>query len=119
MVQRFCLLLSVVFIIAAPFGVCLGQAAYQVKTAHPRLFIEDVQELARKCDPTLSGNHGLDDDYEVVKQRADSAVQRGNIRSITNKWSMPEDLMNCGIAYLVERHRGHNARPYAEVIIKQ
>jgi hypothetical protein len=29
MVQRLCLVLSVVFIVAVPFGVCLGQAAYQ------------------------------------------------------------------------------------------
>ena len=38
---------------------------------------------------------------------------------ISNRWSIPEDLMNCGLAYLVERRAGHDARPYAEVIIKQ
>jgi len=119
MFQRFCLVLSGVFIVAVPFGVCFGQSAYQVKTTHPRLFIEDVRELARRCDPAFPGNDGLADDYEVVKQRADSAVQRGAIRSITNQWTIPEDLMNCGIAYLVERQRGREARPYAEVIIKQ
>ena len=119
MAQRLCLVSSLVFAAAVPFGVCFGQAAYEVKTTHPRLFIEDVRELARRCDPAFSGNDGLADDYEVVKQRADSAVQRGGIRSITNQWAIPEDLMNCGIAYLVERQRGHDARPYAEVIIRQ
>jgi hypothetical protein len=100
-------------IVAVPFGVSFGQAAYQVKAAHPRLFIEDVQELAQRCDGPLA------DDYEIVKQRADAAVQRGGIQYITNAWSIPEDLMNCGIAYLVERQRGRDARPYADVIIRQ
>jgi hypothetical protein len=94
MVQRFCLVSSVMFIVAVPFGVCFGQAAYQVKTSHPRLFIEDVRELARRCDPAFPGIDGLADDYEVVKQRADSAVQRGGIRSITNQWAIPEDLID-------------------------
>jgi hypothetical protein len=58
-------------------------------------------------------------DYTIVKQRADAAVQRDDIQYITNAWAIPEDLMNCGLAYLVEREKGRNARPYAEVIIKQ
>jgi hypothetical protein len=58
-------------------------------------------------------------DYAIVKQRADAAVQRGSIQGASNAWSMPEDLMNCGLAYLIERQRGHDARPYADVIIKQ
>jgi hypothetical protein len=113
MVQRFSLAASVVFIVAATWGTCLGQTTYQVKISHPRLLIEDVDELARHCDGLLAA------DYQVVKQRADRAVQRGDIRSITNQWSIPEDLMNCGLAYLVERQRGHEARAYADVIIKQ
>ena len=121
MAQRLRVLSSVAFIVAASSSVCLGQpatqeageAGYQVKTGHPRLFIEDVGELVRRCEGPLA------DDYEVVKQRADSAVQRGGVRFITNQWSIPEDLMNCGLAYLVERQRGRDAQPYAEVIIKQ
>jgi hypothetical protein len=100
-------------IATAPLNACLGQGLFQVKTAHPRLLIEDVQELARRCDGPLAA------DYAIIKQRADAAVQRGGIQYITNAWSIPEDLMNCGLAYLVERARGYNARPYAEVIIKQ
>ncbi len=94
-------------------NVCVGQATYQVKPAHPRLLIEDVREVARRCDGPLAA------DYAIVKQRADAAVQRGSIQGASNAWSMPEDLMNCGLAYLVERQRGHDARPYAEAIIKQ
>jgi hypothetical protein len=104
---------AMMLIVAVPFTVSFGEAAYQVKAAHPRLFIEDVQELAQRCDGPLA------DDYEIVKQRADAAVQRGGIQYITNAWSIPEDLMNCGIAYLVERQRGRDARPYADVIIRQ
>ena len=104
---------AIMLIVAVPFSASFGQAAYQVKAAHPRLFIEDVQELARRCDGPLA------DDYEIVKQRADAAVQRGGIQYISNAWSIPEDLMNCGIAYLVERQRGRDARPYADVIIRQ
>lgn len=94
-------------------SVCAGQVPYQVKTAHPRLLIEDVAEVARRCDGPLAA------DYAIIKQRADAAVRRGGIQYITNNWSIPEDLMNCGLAYLIERQRGHEARPYAEVIIKQ
>jgi hypothetical protein len=93
--------------------VCSGQGACQVKTSHPRLFVEDVQEMARRCDGPLA------QDYAVVKQRADEAVRRGTIAALANPWSIPEDLMNCGLAYLVERQRGRNAQPYAEVIIRQ
>ena len=97
----------------APPSVCLSQTVYQVSTAHPRLLIEDVPEAARRCDGPLAA------DYQIVKQRADDAVQRGGIQYISNAWSIPEDLMNCGLAYLIERQRGRDARPYAEVIIKQ
>jgi hypothetical protein len=111
MIQRFCVLS-----LAMALGLsnaCFAQGTYQVKTAHPRLLIEDVRELAQRCEGPLAA------DYAVVKQRADAAVQRGGIQYITNAWSIPEDLMNCGLAYLVERQKGHDARPYAEVIIKQ
>src|SRR5512138_556596 len=94
-------------------NVCLGQAVYQVKPAHPRLLIDDIGAMAQRCDGPLAA------DYAVVKQRADAAVQRGGIQYITNAWAIPEDLMNCGLAYLVEREKGRNARPYADVIIQQ
>ncbi len=104
---------AMMVIFAVPFGASFGEAAYQVKADHPRLFIEGVRELAQRCNGPLA------DDYKVVKQRADAAVQRGGIQYITNPWSIPEDLMNCGIAYLVERQKGRDARPYANAIIKQ
>ena len=95
------------------YTVSFAQAAYHIKATHPRLFIEDVKKLAERCDGPLAG------DYQVVKQRADNAVRAGHIQFISNPWSIPEDLMNCGIAHLVERHRGHDAQKYADVIIKQ
>lgn len=69
--------------------------------------------MAKNCTGPLA------DDYRIVKQRADAAVSRGDIQYLSNPWSIPEDLMNCGLAYLVERQLGHDARPYAEVILKQ
>jgi len=113
MAQRLRVMWLVVLIAATSFRACFGQALYHVKATHPRLFIEDVRELAQWCDGPLA------EDYQVVKQRADDAVQRGGIQFISNQWSIPEDLMNCGIAYLVERQRGRDTRPYADVIIKQ
>jgi len=113
MTRQFCIISLVVFIVAISFRICLGQGTYQVKLTHPRLFIEDVRELAKRCDGPLA------EDYRIVKQRADEAVKRGGIQYITNPWSIPDDLMNCGIAYLVERENGRDGRPYAETIIKQ
>jgi hypothetical protein len=111
--RRLSVVSAIMLTVAVLFGVSFAEAAYEVKAAHPRLFIEDVQELAQRCNGPLA------DDYEIVKQRAEAAVRRGNIRYITNAWSIPDDLMNCGIAYLVERQRGRDARPYADVIIRQ
>jgi hypothetical protein len=90
-----------------------ARAEYNLKTTHPRLFIEDVKKLTENCNGPLA------DDYQIVKQRADKTVKAGRIRSLSNRWSIPEDLMNCGIAYLVEREKGGNAQQYADVIIKQ
>jgi hypothetical protein len=90
-----------------------GQTPYQVKTGHPRLLIEDARALARNCQGPLS------EDYRVVKERADAAVKRGDIQYITNPWSIPDDLMNCGLAFLVERELGREHRQYADVIVKQ
>ncbi|MEN6335289.1 MAG: hypothetical protein ABFE01_13650 [Phycisphaerales bacterium] len=113
MVRRVLVTASMILAFVVPLGVCHGQDSYQVKAAHPRLFIEDVRELARRCDGPLA------EDYAIVKQRADDAVRRGSIPALSNPWSIPEDLMNCGLAYLVERRRGHEAQPYADVIIRQ
>src|ERR1019366_7776454 len=91
----------------------LAQTAYQVKTNHPRLLITDVQEVARRCEGPLA------DDYRVVKNRADAAVQRGHLEFISNKWSIPEDLMNCALAYLIEREQAREHQKYAEAITKE
>lgn len=90
-----------------------AEDAYQVKVSHPRLIVEDVAAMARRSTGPLAG------DYRVVKERADATVKRGGIEFINNPWSIPEDLMNCGLAYLVERELGHACRRYADVIIKQ
>ncbi len=37
----------------------------------------------------------------MVKERADLAVRRGGVEFLSNGWSIPEDIMNCGLAYLV------------------
>ncbi len=88
-------------------------AAYEVRAAHPRLLIEDVPAMVARCAGPLA------EDYAVVKERADAAVARHGIQYISNAWSIPEDLMNCGLAYLVERARGGDAQKYADVIIQQ
>jgi len=94
--------------VAAP-----GQNAYQLKPNHPRLFIDNVPEMVKNCSGPLAG------DYQVVKERADNAVRRGEIEFIANPWSIPEELMNCGLAYLVERELGHDHLRYARAIVKQ
>lgn len=109
MIRRLCVISLMVLI----YTVSFARAAYHIKATHPRLFIEDVKELAGRCDGPLA------DDYQVIKQRADNAVRAGRIQSLSNSWSIPEDLMNCGIAYLVEHHKGRDAQKYADVIIKQ
>jgi hypothetical protein len=86
---------------------------YVVKSGHPRLIIEDVSEIARRCGESLAP------DYNLVKERADAAVKRGGIEFISNPWAIPEDLMNCGLAYLVERELHHDCKRYADAIVKQ
>ncbi|HVY71099.1 MAG TPA: hypothetical protein VHH73_14300, partial [Verrucomicrobiae bacterium] len=86
---------------------------YEVKPAHPRLLIEDVKTIATRASGPLA------EDYRVVKQRADEAVRRGGMEYITNPWAIPEDLMNCGLAYLIERAAGRESEKYADVIVKQ
>jgi hypothetical protein len=84
-----------------------------VKPNHPRLIVEGVPTMAQRCLGPLA------EDYRVVKERADAAARRGDAEFISNPWSIPEDLMNCGLAFLVERQLGHESRQYADVIIKQ
>jgi len=86
----------------------LAQTGYQVNPNHPRLLITDVREVARRCEGPLGG------DYRVVKERADAAVRRGHLEFISNKWSIPENLMNCALAYLIERELGREHQKYAD-----
>jgi hypothetical protein len=88
------------------------QDAYTVRKEHPRLFIEDLKTVAARCDGPLA------EDYRVVKERADRAL-RGGVEFIGNKWATPEDLMNLGLAYLVERSRGGDGKAYAAAVVKQ
>jgi hypothetical protein len=90
---------------------CL-QDAYTVRKEHPRLFVEDPKAVAQRCAGPLA------EDYKVVKERADRAL-RGGVEFIGNKWATPEDLMNLGLAYLVERARGADGKPYAAAVVKQ
>lgn len=98
--------------IAASFNL-VGQTPYHVKPSHPRLLVDSASEMAARCAGPLA------DDYVIVKQRADAAVRRGGIEFISNGWSIPEDLMNCGLAYLVEREGGRDCKQYADVIVRQ
>lgn len=103
----------VILLLSGPLFAAAAEGTYEIKASHPRLIVEDVPAMAQRCTGPLA------DDYRVVKQRADEAVKRGGIEFISNPWSIPEDLMNCGLAYLVERELHHENRQYAEVIIKQ
>jgi hypothetical protein len=69
-----------------------GVDVYCVKESHPRLIVEDLAAMAKRCSGPLA------EDYRIVKGRADAAVKRGGIEFISNAWSIPEDLMNCGLA---------------------
>ena len=105
--------LGLAFLVAASSPGATAEAAFHVKTTHPRLIVENVKAMAERCAGPLA------DDYRVVKERADQAVRRGGVEFITNAWAIPEDLMNCGLAYLVEREAGREHQKYAEVIKRQ
>jgi hypothetical protein len=111
--RRLAALLCAPLLCAAAAQVGLAQEAYRIKPSHPRIFISDVKEMARRCDGPLA------EDYRLVKQQADAAVKRDTAKGIANPWSIPEDLLCCGLAYLVQRERGHDSRPYADLIIRQ
>jgi len=89
-----------------------AQDAYTVRESHPRLLIHDPPGLLRRCDGALK------EDYAVVKERADRALKDG-VQYIGNKWAIPEDLMNLGLAYLVERARGGDAERYVRAVVRQ
>jgi hypothetical protein len=75
--DRLSVISEMALIVAVHFNTAFGETAYQVKATHPRLFIEDIHELSRRCDGPLS------EDYRIVKQLADDSVQRGGIQYIT------------------------------------
>jgi hypothetical protein len=107
------LALGISLLVLAVVLTASSEGTYRVKSLHPRLLIEDVPALSRRATGPLI------EDYKIVKERADAAVRRGGVEFISNEWSIPEDLMNCGLAFLVESQLGHEGRPYADVIIKQ
>jgi hypothetical protein len=88
--------------------------AYTVSPDHPRLFVtkSGLRDLAQRCAGPLA------EDYRMLKAAADAAVARGNIPALTNRWAIPVDLMNCGLAYLVEREAKRPHRQYAALITK-
>jgi len=102
--------LSVLLTMTRP---CAALDGYQVKPDHPRMLIEDVKVVAQRCAGPIA------EDYRVVKQRADAAVQRGGVEYISNSYAIPEDLMNCGLAFLIERALGREHQKYADLIVKQ
>jgi hypothetical protein len=83
----------------------LLQDAYTVRAERPRLFIDDPKGMVARARGS--------DDYNVVKERADRALRNG-VEYIGNKWAIPEDLMNLGLAWLVERDRR-----YVEAVVRQ
>jgi hypothetical protein len=83
----------------------LLQDPYTVRTEHPRLLIDDLKGMVARARGS--------EDYKVVKDRADRAIRNG-VEYIGNKWAIPEDLMNLGLAWLVERDPR-----YAEAVVKQ
>jgi hypothetical protein len=84
----------------------IAQEGYTVRKEHPRILIDDVKTMAKRCDGPLA------DDYKVVKERADA--------SLAKKWaSIPDDLLHCALAYLVERERGNaDAKKYADLVVR-
>jgi hypothetical protein len=88
--------------------------AYRVSADHPRIFVTKagLPDLAQRCAGPLAA------DYRAVKAAADAAVARGSIPELANRWAIPADLMNCGLAYLVERQAGRPCGQYPELIRK-
>jgi hypothetical protein len=89
-----------------------GMGAYRVSPDHPQIFVTraGLPELARRCAGPLA------EDCRAVKGAADAAVAHGRIPELADRWHVPADLMNCGLAYLVEREAGQPCRQYADLI---
>ncbi len=89
-------------------------AAYRVRPDHPRIFItkDDLPELVRRATGPLAR------EYSEIRSRADRAVGSG-VRFISNRFAMPQDLMNLGLAYLVERELGRGHRKYADAAARE
>jgi len=83
-------------------------SAGDVRADHPRLFIDDVEVMRKRAGGPLA------EDYRLVKQSADAAVKAGRLRSLDNNWAIPDDMLNCALAWLVERDR-----KYADLIVRQ
>lgn len=94
--------------------VSAAPAPYIVAPDHPRIFVTKtgLRDLAARCAGPLA------EDYRLVKEAADVAVTRGTIPALANRWATPVDMLNCGLAYLVEREAGRPSRPYADLIRK-
>jgi len=101
-------------LISCLLAVCTIAGEHAVAATHPRILVSkaDLPGLAARCAGPLAR------EYANMKGQADAAVKNGRIRYLDNKWGTPSDLMSCGLAYLVERQAGRDAKPYAEVIIK-
>ncbi|MFB3894482.1 MAG: hypothetical protein ACE15C_20975 [Phycisphaerae bacterium] len=97
--------LCLVWLAAAP-AASLAEAPVLEK-AHPRIFIQSVEEMKKRIAGPLA------DDYKVIKRSADAAVNAEGTRYYS-RWYAPDDLMNCGLAWLVEKDR-----KYADAIIKR
>jgi hypothetical protein len=105
-------------IVGIPIALLAGRSGPGAATArtvspdHSRIFVTKagLPELARRCAGPLA------EDYRAVK--ADAAVARGTIPEMADRWPIPVDLMNCGLAYLVEREARRPCRPYADLIRK-
>jgi hypothetical protein len=86
--------------------------AYHIVDTRPRLLVDDLAAVSARSDGPLA------DDYRIVKDRADEAVRHEGKDSISSQWAIPEDLMNCGLAYLIERQHGRENQKYANTIVK-
>jgi hypothetical protein len=116
-VGRICFILLILAAISATFNGRArgaGAVAYNVSPDHPRIFVTKagLPDLGRRCAGPLAA------DYRAVKAAADAAVARGGIPELANRWAIPADLMNCGLAYLVEREAGRPCKQYPDLIRK-
>ena len=98
---------AVAFLALAAAGL---QEGYEVRKGHPRLLIDDLPAVVGRVKGPLA------EDYDHVKRRADAASRKGPAELRTNGWGHPINLLNCGLAFLVERERGGDGKKYVDVI---